>query len=140
MDIIVEKKVEKVIVTHGTDTMIETAEYIAQRLREANMTVVITGAFLPESFKGTDADFNVGVAIGLLGFIKWSCSDFPLCRRGRVCRPWSFCGNEWEGEKCFISPIYLTFMMSFKIFPHSSVGRSKEGTFTSMPNDVKQKT
>ena len=61
-----EKNVDKVIVTHGTDTMIETAKYITQRLgRESGMKIVITGAFLPESFKNSDADFNIGVAIGL---------------------------------------------------------------------------
>ena len=52
----------KVIITHGTDTMIETAVYLADKVEDK--VVVITGAFLPETFKDSDADFNLGVAIG----------------------------------------------------------------------------
>lgn len=49
------------IVTHGTDTMVETAkalEGIPER------TIVLTGALSPARFKSTDAVFNVGLAVG----------------------------------------------------------------------------
>lgn len=49
-----------VLVTHGTDTMSETAAMIDGLCPEK--TVVITGAMVPNGFPGSDADFNVGFA------------------------------------------------------------------------------
>merc|ERR1711915_53969 len=55
----------KVIITHGTDTLIETALFIAERRDKiVGKVIVLTGAFLPEKFKDSDADFNLGVAVG----------------------------------------------------------------------------
>ncbi len=53
----------KILITHGTDTMIETGLFLKEI---QDKTVVITGAFLPERFKDSDADFNIGFAIGAL--------------------------------------------------------------------------
>jgi len=50
------------IITHGTDTIIETAKYISKKLHSG--TILLIGAKLPEVFKDTDADFNLGFAIG----------------------------------------------------------------------------
>jgi L-asparaginase len=52
---------EKIIITHGTDTMIETAEYLATI---NDKTIILTGAMRPERFSDSDADFNIGVAVG----------------------------------------------------------------------------
>ena len=69
--IIKETEIEKIIVTHGTDTMIETANFVADNLENpGNKIVVFTGAFLPECFKDSDADFNVGVALGVFEFFN----------------------------------------------------------------------
>lgn len=54
---------EKIIVTHGTDTMIQTAEYM-QNI--PNKTIIFTGAMLPEKFKNSDARFNIGMAVGAI--------------------------------------------------------------------------
>ena len=51
----------KFIITHGTDTMIETAKYLSKHL--SNICVVITGAMLPERFSNSDAPINLGCAI-----------------------------------------------------------------------------
>ena len=48
------------IVTHGTDTMPETAEAL---LGLDGKTIVLTGALSPARFRSTDADFNVGMAV-----------------------------------------------------------------------------
>lgn len=49
-----------IVITHGTDTMIETASFLApQRLRK---TIVLTGAAQPARMKDSDADFNLGFA------------------------------------------------------------------------------
>ena len=48
------------VVTHGTDTMPETAEAL---LGLDGKTIVLTGALSPARFRSTDADFNVGMAV-----------------------------------------------------------------------------
>lgn len=50
----------RIIITHGTDTMAETA---AALTGIADKTIVLTGAMLPEKFRDSDADFNLGMAI-----------------------------------------------------------------------------
>src|SRR5262249_30619040 len=50
----------KIIVTHGTDTMIETASAL-QSLRDK--TIVLTGALQPARFSDSDAPFNLGMAM-----------------------------------------------------------------------------
>ncbi len=50
-----------VLVTHGTDTMAETAEALAD---VADKVIVLTGAMSPARFAASDATFNVGCAVG----------------------------------------------------------------------------
>ena len=50
-----------VLVTHGTDTMVETARVLADI---PGKTIVLTGALNPARFRGSDAEFNVGTAVG----------------------------------------------------------------------------
>ena len=61
---------ERIVLTHGTDTIIQTAAFLsdlASRTREKeDKTIVLTGSFLPETFKQSDADFNLGLAVGRL--------------------------------------------------------------------------
>ena len=55
----------RIIVTHGTDTMVETAQYIQARIKGGdNAAVAFTGATKPERFVDSDAHFNVGMAVG----------------------------------------------------------------------------
>jgi L-asparaginase len=54
---------DKILVTHGTDTMVETARVLSSI---PNKTIVLTGSLAPANFKSTDAPFNVGCAIGAL--------------------------------------------------------------------------
>ena len=56
-----ENSADKIIITHGTDTMIQTAEKLSDI---KDKTIIITGAMLPKKFSNTDADFNIGVAVG----------------------------------------------------------------------------
>lgn len=52
---------QKIIITHGTDTLLETARYLAQQLPDR--IIVLTGAMRPERFSNSDAPMNVGAAI-----------------------------------------------------------------------------
>lgn len=51
---------DKVVITHGTDTIAKTAELLS---KINNKTVVLTGAMLPEKFVTSDAKFNIGMAV-----------------------------------------------------------------------------
>ena len=50
-----------ILITHGTDSMVETARALAG-LRDK--TIVLTGALNPARFQGSDAVFNIGCAVG----------------------------------------------------------------------------
>ncbi len=51
----------RIVVTHGTDTLIETARALAGIPAK---TIVLTGSMQPARFRSTDAVFNIGTAIG----------------------------------------------------------------------------
>ena len=53
-------KENKIIITHGTDTMEETAAHLNSI---KNKTIIITGSMRPEKFTDSDADLNIGMAI-----------------------------------------------------------------------------
>lgn len=52
---------DRIIITHGTDTMSETAQYLAQKVK--NKTIVLTGAMIPIKFGSSDGLFNLGSAL-----------------------------------------------------------------------------
>jgi len=49
------------LITHGTDTMVETARALAGL---GDRVIVLTGALNPARFLGSDAVFNIGCAVG----------------------------------------------------------------------------
>jgi L-asparaginase len=55
---------ERIVITHGTDTMVETAAVLA-RGRTAK-TIVLTGAMVPWAFGSSDGLFNLGSAISFV--------------------------------------------------------------------------
>jgi len=58
---------DRILITHGTDTMVETAKYLADI---KGKTIVLTGAHEPALFKTSDALFNIGCALGALQVLK----------------------------------------------------------------------
>ena len=58
---------DRIIITHGTDTMTDTATVLAGI---ANKTIVITGALAPARFAQSDATFNVGMAFAAVQSLK----------------------------------------------------------------------
>jgi L-asparaginase len=52
---------EKIVITHGTDTMVETAGMLGEAALAR--TIVLTGAMVPYVFSSSDAVFNLGCAI-----------------------------------------------------------------------------
>lgn len=59
-DFIVEDDAELYVISHGTDTMVDTADVLSA-IR--GKTIVLTGSLSPARFKTTDAIFNVGMAV-----------------------------------------------------------------------------
>lgn len=51
---------EKILITHGTDTMVLTAQALSDI---PDRTIVLTGALAPAIFKSSDAMFNIGCAL-----------------------------------------------------------------------------
>ncbi|MEQ8743038.1 asparaginase domain-containing protein [Parasphingorhabdus sp.] len=51
---------DKILVTHGTDTMVQTARALSDI---AGKTIVLTGAMQPATLRNSDAEFNVGFAL-----------------------------------------------------------------------------
>ena len=68
----------RIVVTHGTDTMVETADVLAAGL--SGKTVVLTGAMVPYAFGSSDGLFNLGSA---LSFVQVLQSGVYIAMNGR---------------------------------------------------------
>ena len=59
------------LITHGTYTMAETARYIESNLKRRDVTVVLTGSFVPlTDIIRSDGGFNMGFAVAQLMLLK----------------------------------------------------------------------
>lgn len=61
-DTILSHPMQHVVVTHGTDTMVETARFLQSPGLE-HRTIVLTGSMQPAKFRVSDAEFNLGTAV-----------------------------------------------------------------------------
>jgi L-asparaginase len=72
----------QIVITHGTDTMEETARVLGQALTDK--TVVLTGAMIPYKFGSSDGLFNLGSA---LAFVQCLREGVYIAMNGR-CFHW----------------------------------------------------
>jgi L-asparaginase len=72
----------RIVVTHGTDTMVETARSLARGV--TGKTVVLTGAMIPYAFGSSDGLFNLGSA---LSFAQALPAGVYIAMNG-TCFPW----------------------------------------------------
>ena len=77
--LIQDQDADKIIITHGTDTMPETAAALASF--GDTKTIVITGAMRPERFSNSDADLNLGMAIAT---VQTAQPGVYICMHGLV--------------------------------------------------------
>jgi L-asparaginase len=68
----------QIIITHGTDTMVDTGRILKQALGK---TIVIMGAMQPAIMKLSDSDFNLGVAVAAVQALP---EGVYLCMNGRI--------------------------------------------------------
>jgi L-asparaginase len=69
---------DKIIITHGTDTMAETAKVLAKNT--SDKTIVLTGAMIPIKFGSSDGLFNLGSA---LAFVQTLAPGVYVAMNGR---------------------------------------------------------
>lgn len=72
----------RIVITHGTDTMTETAGAVARGV--SGKTVVLTGAMIPYAFGSSDGLFNLGSA---LSFVQVLPPGVYIAMNGK-CFPW----------------------------------------------------
>lgn len=63
-----KEKTHKIIITHGTDTMVKTAELLATQIKDK--TIILTGAMIPIKFGSSDGLFNLGSAMSFVQVLE----------------------------------------------------------------------
>jgi L-asparaginase len=82
---------DKILITHGTDTMIDTAK-VLNDVKEKS--IILTGASQPYKFKESDAEFNIGVAVGALNILD---NGVYIAMNGRI-YDWDKCQKIGDGR------------------------------------------
>ncbi len=73
---------DKILITHGTNTMTETLSYLNQNIPQISKAIILTGSMIPlEGFTPTDAGFNLGYAIAQLQNLK---EGIYICMNGKI--------------------------------------------------------
>ncbi len=80
---IAAQSTEHVLVTHGTDSMVQTGMVLKAI---PDKTIVMTGALSPARFRGSDAEFNIGCAIGAVQCLP---AGVYIAMNGRIWDPGS---------------------------------------------------
>jgi len=71
----------KIIITHGTDTMVNTAEKLKTIKKKV---IILVGAAKPEKFHDSDAAFNIGTSVGAINILD---NGIYITMNGRI-YPW----------------------------------------------------
>ena len=83
----------KILITHGTDTMPETAALLAQQV--SDKTIVLTGAMVPYKFGSSDGLFNLGSA---LAFVQTLPHGVYVAMNGKIFTADNVRKNKTRGE------------------------------------------
>tara|TARA_B100000214_G_C23953208_1_gene621481 strand:- start:1130 stop:1624 length:495 start_codon:yes stop_codon:yes gene_type:complete len=63
-----QEKTDQIIITHGTDTIVETAKLLSAKVKDK--TIILTGAMIPIKFGSSDGLFNLGSALSFVQVIS----------------------------------------------------------------------
>ena len=86
-------KERSLVITHGTDTMPETARLLGPAIK--NKTVILTGAMIPYKFGSSDGMFNLGSA---LSFSQTLPPGVYIAMNGRYFNWYNVRKNKAKGE------------------------------------------
>lgn len=95
----IESKEDKILITHGTDTMPVTAAMLAEKV--THKTIVITGAMVPYKFGSSDGLFNLGAA---LAFVQSLPHGVYVAMNGKIFEGSNVRKNKATGEFETINP------------------------------------
>ena len=81
---------DKIVITHGTDTMTITAKILAEKIKDK--TIVLTGAMIPIKFGSSDGLFNLGSALafaqslapGVYVAMNGRCFNWDNVRKNKI--------------------------------------------------------
>jgi len=90
---------ERILITHGTDTMQVTAAMLAEKI--SHKTIVITGAMVPYKFGSSDGLFNLGAA---LAFVQSLPHGVYVAMNGKIFKGDNVMKNKATGEFETINP------------------------------------
>lgn len=90
---------DKIIITHGTDTMAVTAKFLADTIKEK--TIVLTGAMVPYKFGSSDGLFNLGSS---LAFVQTLPHGVYVAMNGKYFEGHNVRKNKSTGEFELITP------------------------------------
>ena len=87
---------KKIIITHGTYTMPDTAKYLKAHLKRSDQTIIFTGSMVPlQGFQSSDAAFNLGYAVAKADELA---PGIYLCMNGRTFNPDEVAKSLSEGK------------------------------------------
>ncbi len=86
-------KEDKILITHGTDTMVETAKVLANSINDK--TIILTGAMIPYKFGSSDGLFNLGSS---LAFVQTLPHGVYISMNGKYFRWDNVRKNKQTGE------------------------------------------
>ncbi len=76
---------QKIIITHGTYTMTDTAGLLKAKLKRNDQVIILTGSMIPlTGFSPSDAPFNLGFSMAKLEDLK---EGVYVCMNGRIFVP-----------------------------------------------------
>ena len=78
---VASSKLERVVITHGTDTMIDTAKVLNNI---PGKTIVMTGSMYPAQFRDSDVVFNIGCAVTAVQILE---PGVYIVMNGRIFKP-----------------------------------------------------
>jgi L-asparaginase len=89
-------KAKKIILCHGTNTMAQSAAYIAKELGKTDKVVIVTGAMIPlKEFAMSDGGFNLGFAFAEILRLE---AGVYVCMNARTFRAGSVQKNTQAGR------------------------------------------
>jgi L-asparaginase len=92
LETVQDSQQSRIIITHGTDTMVQTAQLLEQQVEDK--TIVLTGAMIPYVFKKSDSLFNLGTAFAAVQCLS---AGVYITMNGRVFAANNVIKNRGEG-------------------------------------------